>query len=48
MDYKSILSRISNRIQMIMLDRDAMRLIVAVLVIAGFVALAFSFGKMSM
>jgi len=31
-----------------MLDRDAMRLIVAVLVIAGFVALAFSFGKMSM
>ncbi len=48
MDYKSILSRIGNRIQMIMLDRDAMRLIVAVLVIAGFVALAFSFGKMSM
>ena len=48
MDYKSILSRISNRIQMIMLDRDAMRLIVAVLVIAGFAALAFSFGKTSM
>ena len=48
MDYKSILSRIGNRIQTIMLDRDAMRLIVAVLVIAGFVALAFSFGKMSM
>ena len=48
MDYKSILSRIGSRIQMLMLDRDAMRLIVAVLVIAGFVALAFSFGKMSM
>ena len=48
MDYKSILSRIGNRIQTIMLDRDAMRLIVAVLVRAGFVALAFSFGKIGM
>ena len=48
MDYKSILSRIGNRIQTIMLDRDAMRLIVAELVIAGFVALAFSFGKIGM
>ena len=48
MDYKSILSRISNRIQMIMLDRDAMRLIVAVLVVVGFIVLASSFGKISM
>ena len=40
MNYRDMLSRIGNRIQMIMLDRDAMRLVIAIFVILGFV-LAF-------
>ncbi len=48
MNYRDILSRIGSRIQMIMLDRDAMRLVIDVFVIIGFVALAVSFGKISM
>ena len=48
MNYRDILSRIGSRIQMIMLDRDAMRLVIAVFVIIGFVALAVSFGKITL
>jgi len=48
MNYRDMLSRIGNRIQMIMLDRDAMRLVIAVFVILGFVALAVSFGEITL
>ena len=54
MDFKSIQSRISsslrsvgNRLSVLLMDRDFMRLAIAVLVILGFIALALSFGKIT-
>ena len=55
MDFKNIQSRISSclrsvgdRLSVLLMDRDFMRLAVAVLVILGFLALALSFGKMTL
>mgnify|MGYP003136782852 FL=1 len=55
MDFKSIQSRISSslrsvgdRLSVLLMDRDFMRLAIAVLVILGFIALALSFGKMTL
>ena len=54
MDFKSIQSRISSclrsvgdRLSVLLMDRDFMRLAIAVLVILGFIALALSFGKIT-
>ena len=54
MDFKSIQSRISSslrsvgdRLSVLLMDRDFMRLSIAVLVILGFIALALSFGKIT-
>ena len=48
MNYRDMLSRIGNRIQMIMLYSDSMRLVIAIFVILGFVALAVSFGEITL
>jgi hypothetical protein len=55
MDFKNIQSRISSclrsvgdRLSVMLMDRDLMRLTIAVLVILGFLALALSFGKMTL
>jgi len=55
MDFKNIQSRISSclrsvgdRLSVLLMDRDFMRLSIAVLVVLGFLALALSFGKMTL
>jgi len=55
MDFKSIQSHISSclrsvgdKLSVMLMDRDLMRLTIAVLVVLGFLALALSFGKMTL